>query len=143
MGCCDCRRPIRTHFYNCHEGCIHHDKGSQSFCAFAKHQYNVCLSCYRESQHPKQHLKKIRPYDPLADNIVEGMDGSTIKRLARDVKRLQDHENKREAQRDGQEALRILYHATPEMARKRLLPFGNVHSSVMFGPLVFEIGVPQ
>lgn len=143
LGCCECRRPIRTYFFNCSEGCIHHDKDSKSFCAVVKHQYSVCVHCYQESPHTKQHLKKIRPYDPLADNITEGMDNATIRRLAADIKRLQDHEDKREAERDKNKALQSLLRLVPEMTRKRMLPFGNVHTSVMFGPLVFEIGAPQ
>jgi hypothetical protein len=101
------------------------------------------VNCYPKSEHAKQHLKKVRPYDPLTDDITEGMDNATIRRLAKDVKRLQDHEDKREAKQDGQEALQMLLHTAPGMAKKRMLPFGNVHASVMFGPLVFEIGAPQ
>jgi len=101
------------------------------------------MNCYSKSSHPKQHLKKIRPYDPLADNIIEDMDSATIRRLAKDVECLQAHEDKREAKKDGQQTLRRLLRTAPEMAKKRMLPFGNVHASVMFGPLVYEIGAPQ
>jgi len=143
LVCCECRRPIRSYFYNCSDGCIHHEPGSDTGCSIAKHQYNVCISCYPSTTHAKQHLKKVRPYEPITEDIIIGMDHKTISKLASDVKRLQEHEDKRTDLQDGNRWLRNLISTAPEIAKRKILPFGNVHASVMFGPLIFEIGAPQ
>ena len=71
------------------------------------------------------------------------MENKTKTKLASDVKRLQEHEDKREDIQDGNRLLRNLLTTSPEIAKRKILPFGNVHASVMFGPLIFEIGAPQ
>lgn len=71
------------------------------------------------------------------------MDEKTIAKLARDVVRLQEHEDKREDLQDGNRFLRNLLVTAPETAKRKILPFGNVHASIMFGPLMIEIGEPQ
>jgi len=143
LACCECRRPIRSYFYNCSDGCIHYDPSSDTGCSIAKHQYNVCVACYPSTTHAKQHLKKVRPYEPITEDIITGMGKKTKDKLASDVKRLQEHEDKREDLQNGNRLLRNLLTTAPEIAKRKVLPFGNVHASVMFGPLIFEIGAPQ
>jgi hypothetical protein len=79
----------------------------------------------------------------MTEDIIAGMDHKTKSRLAHDIMRLQEHEDKREDLQDGNKWLRNLLVTAPEMAKRKFLPFGNVHASVVFGPLIFEIGVPQ
>lgn len=71
---CACRRSIRSYFYCCEKICIHHDASEKSGCGLAKHQYNVCAGCFLSCDHTKQHLKKIRPYNPMETRIVRGLD---------------------------------------------------------------------
>lgn len=79
----------------------------------------------------------------MAGNIISGMENKMKANLASDVKRLADHEDKREDIQNGNRLLRNLLTAVPGIAKRKILPFGNVHASVMFGPLIFEIGAPQ
>lgn len=60
--------------------------------------------------------------------------------MRNDIQKLQQREDAREDQRDGKRALRMALLLAPETVKSWLLPYGNVHSMVMFGPLLFEIG---
>lgn len=79
----------------------------------------------------------------MTEDISTGMENKTKAKLASDVKRLQRHEDKREDLLDGNRMLRNLLITAPEIAKRKILPFGNVHASVMLGPLIFEIGASQ
>jgi hypothetical protein len=103
----------------------------------------VCNHCYLTTDHTKQHLQKIRPYDPIAGNATATMDERAKSRLSKHVRRLQEQIDKEEDFEDGNKRLRAIFSAVPEWARKVALPFGNVHARVLCGPLTFEIGAPQ
>ena len=137
VPCCECGMAIRSRFYNCKENCIHHDATGKSKCSFAKHQYNVCTQCYSSSDHTKQHLQPIRPYDPVASM---SLDEGRRSKLVRDIRKLQEKIDKEEDFQGGNKTLRTIFHAAPEWARKVALPYGNVHTRVMFGPQTYEIG---
>ncbi|KAF2152246.1 hypothetical protein K461DRAFT_293930 [Myriangium duriaei CBS 260.36] len=138
--CCDCKKAIRSSFYGCSESCVHHDDTEKTRCSFAKHVYNICLNCYLTTNHVKQHLRRIRPYDPMAVTDTAGMDKRSRSKLARDIQSLQKQIDEEEDFQDGNKLLRAVFRAVPEWASRIALPFGNVHVRIMFGPLTFEIG---
>lgn len=122
---------------------MHHDKDGSSPCSWAKHQYVVCSRCYSSSPHTKQHLRKVRPYDPLAAELDPPLTATKLASLKSAIEKLQKSEDDREDVADGGTTLKMLSHMAPDSLTKRLLPFGNVHAAVTFGPLVFEIGVRE
>lgn len=65
------------------------------------------------------------------------------KNLAEDIRRLQKHQDKEDDIKDGNRTLRTISNAVPNAVRKQILPLGNVHASVTFGPLIIEIGTRQ
>ena len=140
VPCCDCGRAIRSSFYGCSEGCIHYDKIGKSRCSFAKHQYNACVHCYLTTHHTKQHLRKIRPYDPMAVGATASIDERTKSRLTKEIRNLQEQIDKEEDFQDGNRRLQAIFRIVLEWARRVALPFGNVHARIMFGPQTFEIG---
>ena len=141
--CCECRRSIRSAFYQCVQICVHHDPNEQSGCGWAKHQYRVCITCYSTCTHAKQHLKKVRPYDPLAVEDVNAVSRSEQIKLKNDVKRLQQDQDLMDDKTDGKASLSAASHVVPAFLKNQVFPFGNVHASVTFGPLVMEIGARQ
>ena len=141
--CCECRRSIRSKFYTCDKVCIHQDTSQRSGCGLAKHQYKVCAGCYPSCDHTKQHLKKIRPYDPMDTQVVRELGHRERKRLTEDIRRLQKHQDKEDDVNDGNHNLRTVSNIVPSTVRKQIVPVGNVHASVTFGPLIIEIGARQ
>jgi hypothetical protein len=141
--CCECRRPIRSLFYRCSEVCVHHDPESDTACAVAKHQYTVCRGCYLSTTHTRQHLQKTRPFDPLSAQLEPPLNNAERAAMAKDIARLQKHEDAREDRKDGKRFLRMASLAAPDIFQRYIVPFGNVHAAVTFGPLVFEIGARQ
>ena len=79
----------------------------------------------------------------MAASFVQSFSQKDRKKLSEDIHRLQIHEDKQEDIKDGNRNLRTISNNLPEAMRKRILPFGNVHASVTFGPLIFEIGAQQ
>ena len=143
ITCCECRRPIRSNFYRCSELCVHHDPGSQTACAVARHQYCVCAKCYLTCAHTKHHLRKTRPYDPLSGHVEPPLTDVERVGIAKDINRLRKHEDAREDKNDGKGLLRTASLVVPGVFQKWILPRGNVHASIGLGPLVFEIGAQQ
>lgn len=59
------------------------------------------------------------------------------------IRNIQKEEDQREDREDQTQLLRIFSNVAPNFLKQNLLPFGNVHASVCFGPLVFEIGAKE
>ena len=138
VRCCECKKTHRTHFCLCNAGCGHFEEDKKSRCNWGKHQYSVCLECFASTSHAKQHLQLIRPFDPLSIALDPPMTQEERAVVRTTIMNMQEREDKRE---DAERSmLRTAMRATPEGIVRKLLPFGNVHSSVTFGPLILEIG---
>ena len=141
LSCCECQNTIRTSFFECNQGCVHKDESKDSRCNWAKHQCIVCIECYPASGHTKQHLKKVRPYNPLEVNLDPPLTEKESTSLKSHIRKLKKKEDERE---DSERSfLRRAMRMSPESVIRQLLPLGNVHASVSFGPLIFEIGVKE
>ena len=134
---CDvCGKPIRGTAWICGVGCRSIEQASDSG------PFIMCMPCYYKGEHQHQHLVRSPHSYAISPSLQAELSPEDFWTLRR---RIQREQSAIDAQQDKSEqgfVKSTLFQAmTP--ASRTLFPLGNVHSSLMFGPLLFEIGVPE
>jgi hypothetical protein len=138
MSTCDiCEKPLRGMAWTCRAGCKS-PAGEGSIPG----PFILCMPCYHSGEHQQQHLVRLPHLYAISPSLQAELSSDDFWALRREIQRKQYAVD---AQQDKAEQgfLKSSLIQAIEPVSRDMFPLGNVHSSLMFGPLVFEIGLPE
>jgi hypothetical protein len=100
------------------------------------------MKCYSEGKHPRQHLVRSPHRYAIPETLQAELGLDDFWFLRREIQRKQDELDLELDRSVGGVINSTVTRALTPWSRT-IFPLGNVHTAVMFGPLIFEIGVRE
>jgi hypothetical protein len=138
---CDiCDNPIRGMSWKCSLGCTPTSQDASKI----SDPVTVCLTCYTMSKHPKQHLVPCPHRYAISPELQAVLSREQFWHLRREIQRHQDNTDLEQDRKTVGVIWNAVVRTLSSWARSdEKFPLGNIHASIMFGPLVFETGVRE
>ena len=137
LECDICREPLRGLAWTYRLGC----KSDVETQPAVTDSLKMCTDCYNEGKHPRQHLVQSPHSYGISETLRSELSFDEFWSLRREIQRKQD-ELDLQLDRKGGIINSMMTRALTGWSRN-IFPLGNVHAGVMFGPLIFEIGVKE
>ena len=138
MSCDACNKPLRGMAWSCRAGCTSLQTGQDDIST----DFMVCMPCYHKGEHPHQHLVQCPQSYAIPPSLQAELSSDNFWELRREIQRQQSAVDvKQDRAEQGYFKSSLIQTITP--ISRALFPLGNIHGSIMFGPLIFEIGVPE
>jgi hypothetical protein len=136
---CDiCNKPLRGLAWTCHLGCQSNVDADNP----VADPFYVCMKCYNEGKHPRQHLVRSPHHYAIPKALQAELSPDDFWFLRREIQRKQDELDLELDRSKGGLINSTVTRALMPWSRS-IFPLGNAHTAVMFGPLIFEIGVRE
>jgi hypothetical protein len=138
LECDICHEPLRGLAWTCRLGC----KPNAEHQTSVADSLDVCMNCYNEGKHTRQHLVRSPHSYGISETLRVQLSLDEFWSLRREIQRKQDELDLQLDRSKGGIINSTMTRALTGWSRN-IFPLGNVHAGVMFGPLVFEIGVKE
>jgi hypothetical protein len=138
LECNICHEPLRGLAWTCRLGCNLNVANQHPLAD----SFNVCTNCYNEGKHPRQHLVRSPHRYGISETMRTELSPDEFWSLRREIQRRQDELDLQLDRSKGGIINSTMIHALTDYSRN-IFPLGNVHAGVMFGPLIFEIGMKE
>jgi hypothetical protein len=135
MQCDACNNPLRGMAWTCRAGC----QSVASEPGIISGPYMVCMLCYHHGKHQRQHLVRWPHSYAISPALQKELDPTQFWHVRREIQRQQDAIDAVQDQKEQGFVKSTMAHNLGPISRS-FFPLGNVHSYLMFGPLIFEIG---
>jgi hypothetical protein len=138
MECDVCKKPLRGMAWVCRAGC----QAISVAPGVIPGPFMICMPCYHDGEHPKQHLIRWPHSYAITPSLQAELSPDDFWRVRREIQRQQASlDAEQDNAQEGLMKSTLIQSIAP--VSRSFFPLGNVHASLMFGPLIFEIGVPE